>query len=91
MAIDKRPLYRKFHITRDDPAGKHVNCFYFVLDVDHDKHAIPALTAYAKGCAEERPELSRDLEAIIRLARIKHGIEAQSEGEQPRPEKGGKR
>ena len=82
MATDKRPLYRKFHITRDDPTGKHANCFYFVLDVDHDKHAIPALEAYAKDCAEERPTLSRDLEAIVRLARIKHGVE--SEGEQPR-------
>jgi len=65
-------LYRKFQITRHDPTGKHSNCFYFVLDVDHDQFSIPALEAYAVACEKEFPKLSSDLKGIIAMAKIKH-------------------
>lgn len=61
-------LYRKFTVRRTDgtdaPGQKHDQCTYFVLDMDHDKHAIPALRAYAKSCKASHPHLARDLEAV---------------------------
>lgn len=63
-----RGLYRKFDVRRTDgsdgPGGKHDQCSYFVLDMTHDKHAIPALRAYARSCKAKHPALARDLEAI---------------------------
>lgn len=60
-----RGLYEKFKIKRTDGAHrkgkKHHECAYFVLDVTHDIHAIPALCAYADSCAHDYPELARDL------------------------------
>ena len=66
----KRGLYRKFHVTRHDPSGRHSNCFYFVLDMDHDEFAIDALTTYAEKCAEKYPILAADLRGVIARARI---------------------
>lgn len=58
-------LYRKFNVTRTDgssePGGKHENCRYFVLDLDHDKFSAAALRAYGMACRVECPELSADL------------------------------
>lgn len=55
-------LYRKYNVERlNDPASKHKDCLYYVLDLDHDKHAVAALEAYAKSCAEEYPTLAFDL------------------------------
>ena len=69
---DKTKLYglhEKFIVTRTDgssePGGKHEECSYFVLDLDHDPHAIPALAAYAESCEASHPMLARDLRAII--------------------------
>jgi hypothetical protein len=60
-------LYRKFEVRRvdgsDAPGRKHHGCEYFVLDLAHDKHAAPALRAYASSCAETHPVLSADLVA----------------------------
>ena len=57
-----RGLYPKYNVQRlDDPGGKHTNCGYFVLDLNHDKFSIPALRAYAEACKEEYPYLSHDL------------------------------
>lgn len=60
-----RGLYRKYEVNRTDgrdgPGEKHHGCAYFVLDLDHDPHALPALVAYAKSCHTEYPELRRDL------------------------------
>jgi hypothetical protein len=54
MASDG-PIYAKFKVERTDgtsaPSQKHDGCDYFVLDVTHDPHAIPALLAYAQSCA----------------------------------------
>lgn len=58
-------VYRKFEVRRTDgsdfSAGKHDGCEYFVLDINHDPHAIPALTAYAHSCEKTHPALAADL------------------------------
>jgi hypothetical protein len=68
MGDRDRGLYRKFEIRRADgssePGKKHAGCEYFVLDLNHDKFAIPAIQAYAEACEDEYPSLSRDLKAI---------------------------
>lgn len=74
-------VYRKFEVTRHDPTGKHKNCFYFVLDVDHDQFSVPALTAYAEACKEEFPALAADLRGIIAMAKIKHRPPAAGKGD----------
>ena len=62
---EQQGLFRKFIVRRTDgsdaPGGKHYGCRYFALDVDHDKHAVAALTAYAKACETTHPELAKDL------------------------------
>lgn len=63
-------FYRKFDVKRADgssaPGRKHEHCSYFVLDLDHDKHAFPAIKAYAKSCREEFPFLSADLRRMAK-------------------------
>lgn len=63
-------IFQKYDVRRTDgssgPGGRHEHCAYFVLDLEHDEHAIPALRAYARSCAKSRPELARDLTAIVR-------------------------
>jgi hypothetical protein len=65
MGDVNRGLYEKYRVERTDgrsaPGEKHDGCRYFVLDVDHDRHAIPALLAYAESCKGEYPLLSRDV------------------------------
>ena len=60
-----RGLYDKFYVERTDgksaPDQKHHDCEYFVLDLDHDKHACAALEAYADSCEKEYPLLAHDL------------------------------
>ena len=60
---DNRGLHAKYKVERTDgdPEGKHRNCSYFVLDLDHDDAAIPAIEEYAHHVAETRPELAKDL------------------------------
>jgi hypothetical protein len=66
---DERGIYRKYTVTRTDgssgPDGKHEHCNYFVLDLAHDKFALPALKAYRKACAKEFPALAQDLSYIV--------------------------
>jgi len=75
-ADSSRGLYGKYHIERIDgstqPGGKHENCQYFVLDLTHDKHALPALEAYALSCQDEYPLLAQDL---MSLARSNNGVQ----------------
>ena len=51
MSDKRRGLYEKFEVRRTDgrdrPGEKHHGCRYFVLDLDHDPLAYPALVAYA--------------------------------------------
>ena len=60
-----RGIYRKFVVSRTDgksePGEKHYRCEYFVLDVDHDPHARPALLAYADSCQSKYPKLAEDV------------------------------
>lgn len=76
----ERGLYAKFYVRRNDGSsslgGKHDGCEYFVLDVTHDKHALPALKAYAASCATEFPKLAADLRAMI------YGAEMDAQGKE---------
>lgn len=69
MGDKTKGIYNKFHVERTDgksaPGEKHEGCAYFVLDIDHDPHAIPALRAYADSCEAEFPLLARDIRAQI--------------------------
>ena len=58
----KLGLYRKYKVERlNDPTGKHDDCDYFVLDMNHDKFAKAAVLAYADECESEFADLARDL------------------------------
>jgi hypothetical protein len=64
MADRKKGLYDKYKVTRIDgedrreglrggPPGRHYGCEYFVLDLNHDPHALPAILAYASSAEED--------------------------------------
>lgn len=65
MGDRNRGLYGKFYVERTDgksaPGEKHHGCEYFLLDMHHDKYAVPALRAYAEHCKAEYPQLADDL------------------------------
>lgn len=65
---DTRGLYGKFTVARTDgksaPGAKHHGCRYYVLDLDHDPHALPALRAYAESARIDHPALARDLDRL---------------------------
>lgn len=62
---DERGLFQKFVVLRKDgssaPGAKHGDCQYFVLDLNHDKHARAAIAAYVEDCRDEHPQLAADL------------------------------
>jgi len=69
----ERGLYQKYKVERlNDPDGKHDECFLFVLDIKHDRHAREALYSYAASCSEEYPELSQDLWTVLGLQPALH-------------------
>lgn len=61
----RRGLYEKFSVIRTDgqsgPGGRHDGCRYFPLDLTHDKHAAPAIRAYALSVQDEDPQLAQQL------------------------------
>ncbi len=63
-------LYNKFQVIRTDgkdaPGQKHEHDEYFVLNLTTDKHALPAISAYANSCSADYPALAIDLRAVIR-------------------------
>lgn len=67
MGDRNKGLYGKFFVERTDgksaPGEKHHGCEYFILDMTHDKYAVPALRAYAEHCLAEYPLLHDDLMA----------------------------
>lgn len=69
MSDPTKGVFHKYEVTRTDgsssPGRKHEGCAYFVLDVDHDEFAVPALEAYAAACKAKFPALAADLEAIL--------------------------
>lgn len=60
---------QKYKVERTDgstrPDGKHSACPYFVLDLVHDRFAVPALRAYADACEAEFPPLAKDVRAMV--------------------------
>ena len=72
----KEGLYNKFSVQRRDgkdaPGCKHHGCEYFVLDLTHDKHAAPALRAYAESCKKEYPVLAYELRVIAEEMETNH-------------------
>lgn len=75
MGDPNRGLYGKFYVERTDgksaPGQKHDGCEYFILDLDHDKNAVPALEAYAASCEAEYPLLASDLREKVKAIRAK--------------------
>lgn len=57
MGDKSRGWFNKFQVVRADGAdqkgGKHHGCEYFVLDLNHDPHALPALLAYADSAEKD--------------------------------------
>lgn len=59
-------IYRIVRIDgKDKPGEEHENCMYYVLDLNHDRYALPALHSYAGACRSEYPELAEELERLI--------------------------
>lgn len=65
----ERGLYGKYHVHRHGDTGKHAECEYFVLDLNHDRHALTAIAAYAEACRLEYPVLSKDLDETLDVYR----------------------
>lgn len=65
----KRGLYKKWNVARTDgssePGCKHHACECFVLDVNHDPFAIPALMAYADHARADYPRLAADILLMV--------------------------
>ena len=82
MGDRTRGLYGKFYVERTDgksaPGEKHHGCEYYVLDLMHDKYAVPALRAYAEHCQAEYPLLAAALivAEIERLDRAAQPIDS---------------
>lgn len=86
--MDKKSigLYEKFKVERTDgssaPGGKHDGCAYFVLDLTHDRHATPAIEAYAASCEADYPFLARDLRRLAQLTAASSALLIQKDEEQ---------
>ena len=70
MTDKTKGLLNRFKIQRldgtDKPGCKHFCCSYFVLDLTHDPHAIPAIRAYIKSCGSDGyVQLARDLHQLV--------------------------
>lgn len=69
MSERQRGIYRKYEVHRTDGSskvgGKHHGCEYFVLDLNHDPFALPALSAYADACEDTYPTLARQLRRVV--------------------------
>lgn len=70
-------LHRKYDVKRTDGSsasgGRHERCSYFVLDLEHDEFAVPALKAYAKACRKTHPDLAADIDTIIESVPVRCG------------------
>jgi len=73
MGDRNKGIYNKFVVVRtdgqSDPGQKHNGCNYFVLDLDHDPFAMPAIEAYAVACQDEYRVLATDLMRIVKKYR----------------------
>ncbi len=68
MSERKKGIYDKYVVYRKDGKERHYGCPYFVLDMEHDPFAVPALKAYAKACrADGYEKLADDLDAYVEM------------------------
>lgn len=78
---EQQGMFSKFHVERVDGSsakgGKHHGCRYWVLDLDHDKHAPAGMRGYAEDCKETHPVLSAEIFAEFGM---------QSQAQQPTEE-----
>ena len=88
MSDTTKGLYRKFRIERTDGKSaegeKHQNCDYFVLDLTHDKHAMPAIKAYIESCRREYPKLAQSLRNLLARLREEEFVIATHKQQQAR-------
>jgi hypothetical protein len=81
MSVDidrEKGLYGKYRVERiGGTPGKHDDCWYYVLDWEHDKYSRPALRAYADACRDEYPDLARDLDSILPTPMIAVGLDVE--------------
>lgn len=79
---EQQGIFRKFDVRHTDgssePGGKHHGCEYFVLDVDHDRHAKAALNAYVLSCQISHPKLAKDMAARYDLKLYDRSLEIES-------------
>ena len=72
--MSDKGIYQKFIVLRvdrrDEPGEKHEGCQYFVLDINHDPHAMPAIKKYAQACKKTHPKLSNDLMLLFETGGI---------------------
>ncbi len=65
-------LFKKFVVLRtdssDSPGGRHCGCEYFVIDINHDPCAKPALLAYAEAVRLTHPVLAEDMISRYQLS-----------------------
>lgn len=55
-------LEKRYEVKRlNDDKRKHQDCWFFVLDIKHDKHAREALRQYIISCSFDYPQLAKDL------------------------------
>jgi hypothetical protein len=66
---DDKGLFRKFEVRRtdgtDQPGGVHYGDTYFVLNLTHDFAAPIALKSYVDAVRHDRPQLARELAAVL--------------------------
>lgn len=73
MGDKTKGIHRKYVVDRVDKTDvmegdKHFDCELFVLDLTHDKHAIPAIKAYIESCRKDGYELlAEDLERKLEV------------------------
>lgn len=77
------PIFGKFIVRRTDGTDavglKHDGCDYFVLDLDHDPAAKPAVLAYANAVEATHPVLAADIRGRWALHDAGFGIDHASE------------
>jgi len=67
-APDSGGLYGKFRVERVEPSSRgidHSACRYFVLDPQHDPHAVTAMRSYANAVRTSAPDLAADIDRWV--------------------------
>lgn len=70
---EEQGLYGRYKIEKADGSPVDPKAEYFVLRLDTDKHAIPAIVAYARSVREDNPQLADELIAwVLDVAKTHH-------------------